>query len=80
MNTKYTWSIQLTPEQVQAISATYYECLGNPAPLGAGLFAAVSFQSGKLRLMAMHPEEVNVLRKALNQISLQTTLDDLDKK
>ena len=80
MNTKYTWSIQLTPEQVAKIRETWHECMGTPAPLGSGLFATVAFQTGKLRLMAMQPAEVNVLRQALNQISMQTTLDDLDKE
>lgn len=79
MNAKYVWSIELTPEQVSKIKAVWHECLGDPVPLGSGLFATLDFRGGKLRLMAMQPEEVTVLRQALNQISLQTRLDDLDQ-
>lgn len=54
--------------------------MGTPAPLGSGLFATVAFQTGKLRLMATAAAETTILRNACNQIALQTTLDDLDKK
>ena len=80
MNTKYTWSVQLTAEQVEQIRETWNECMGSPAPLGSGLFGTVSFVGGRLRLMAMAPAETEVLRRACNQIAQQTVLDDLDKR
>ncbi|HPS07303.1 MAG TPA: hypothetical protein PLG22_07210 [Kiritimatiellia bacterium] len=80
MNTKYTWSVRLTPEQVAKIRETWNEVMGQPAPLGSGLFGTISFATGRLRLMALAKEETEVLRRCCNQIALQTKLDDLDKR
>lgn len=80
MNTKYTWSVQLTPEQMEKIRETWGECMGTPPPQGSGLFATISFVSGKMRLMATAPAETEILRKACNAIALQTQIDDLDKR
>lgn len=80
MNAKYVWSIPLTAEQVKKIRENWDECMGTPSPLGSGLFATVSFAGASLRMMAMAKEETEVLRRACNQIALQTRLEDLDKR
>ena len=80
MNKKYVWSVPLPAETVARIRATWHECLGDPVPLGSGMFATVSFKDGRLRIMAMHPGETSVVRKALNQVSMQSELVDLDKE
>lgn len=80
MNKKYVWTQKLSDEKMRDMREKWDECMGTPSPLGAALFATISFKTGTLRLMALQPAETEILRRATNQIALQTVCDDLDAK
>ena len=74
VNKKYVFEMPLTAGQLELLKARWAECLGTPPPLGSGMFATADFRAGTMRVMIVHPPEKDILRKALNQIALQTEL------